>query len=151
MKIEDEIQQKKFNSEHHKLVLNLMYTHSWLESSTKEILSKYKITSPQFNILRILKGSAPKPLAPQDIKRVMIHKKTDLTRMLDRMLSKNLVERTICPSNRRKMDITITQDGINLLEEINPQLAEATEDKIAKNITKEEALQANIIIDRLRG
>ncbi len=81
----------------------------------------------------------------------MIHKKTDLTRMLDRMLSKNLVERTICPSNRRKMDITITQDGINLLEEINPQLAEATEDKIAKNITKEEALQANIIIDRLRG
>ena len=151
MRIEEEIKQTRFNSEHHKLVLNLIYTNSWLEASTKNIVSKYKITIPQFNILRILKGSAPTPLSPQDIKSVMIEKKTDLTRMLDRMLSKNLIDRSICPSNRRKMDITITQEGVSLLEEINPQIAAATEEKIEKNISEEEAIQANIILDRLRG
>lgn len=150
MRLEQEIKQKKFNSEYHKLVLNLLYTFQWLENPIKSIVSKHKLTIPQYNILRILKGSSPKPLSPQDIKTVMIHKKSDLTRMLDRLVAKDLIDRKICPSNRRKMDITITTEGIQLLEKLNPLVKAATEDKIAKNLSEKEAATANELIDRLR-
>jgi DNA-binding MarR family transcriptional regulator len=151
MKLEDEIKQKKFDSEHHKLVLNLLYTFNWIETPMKALISEQKITLPQYNILRILKGSFPKPLSPQDIKAVMLHKKSDLTRMLDRLVSKNLIDRKICPSNRRKMDITIRQEGIELLNTLNPKIRAATDDRIADNLSEKEAKIANDLIDKLRG
>ncbi|WP_235298411.1 MarR family winged helix-turn-helix transcriptional regulator [Portibacter marinus] len=151
MKLEEEIKQSKFNSEHHKLVLNLMYTFNWLEKPIKFAVSKHKITIPQYNILRILKGSSPNPLSPRDIKKVMIHKKSDLTRLLDRLVSKDLAHRSICPSNRRKMDITITEKGLELLEKLNPEIAKVSDERIAKNISESEAIKANELIDKLRG
>lgn len=151
MRLEEEIKQSQFNSEHHKLILNIIYTFNWLEKPIKSLVSKYQLTIPQYNILRILKGAAPAPLSPQDIKKVMIHKKSDLTRMLDRLVGKNLISRKICPSNRRKMDISITEEGIKLLETINPQLKTVTEDKVAQFISESDARKANELIDKLRG
>ena len=151
MRLEDEIKQKKFDSEYHKLILNLLYTYNWIEQPMKALISKYNITSPQYNILRILRGSFPKPLSPQDIKAVMIHKKSDLTRMLDRLVSKDLIDRKICPSNRRKMDIVIREEGIALLNKLNPELRAVTDDQIADHITEKEAKIANDLIDKLRG
>jgi DNA-binding MarR family transcriptional regulator len=151
MGLEDEIKQKKFDSEYHKLVLNLVYTYNWIEQPMKALISKYNITTPQYNILRILKGSFPKPLSPQDIKAVMLHKKSDLTRMLDRLVSKDLIDRKICPSNRRKMDIVIREEGIELLNKLNPELRAITDDQIADHISEKEAKIANDLIDKLRG
>ena len=115
------------------------------------MVSKHQITIPQYNILRILKGSSPQPLSPQDIKKVMLHKKSDLTRMLDRLVTKDLIDRKICPSNRRKMDITITAKGLELLEELNPKVKSITEDKIAEHLSESEAKKANQLIDKMRG
>lgn len=117
----------------------------------KALVSEHKITLPQYNILRILKGSFPKPLSPQDIKAVMLHKKSDLTRMLDRLVSKDLIDRKTCPANRRKMDITIRQEGIVLLDTLNPEIHTVTDDRIALHLSEKEAKIANDLIDKLRG
>lgn len=150
MELEKAIKQKNFRSEKHKFVLNLMYSYNWIEEPIRKLLSKFQLTLPQYNILRILKGAGNKPLSPNDIKEVMLHKKSDLTRMLDRLESKKLIHRMICPSNRRKMDITITQEGVNMLEEILPLLEGSFERKIHENITEEEAKIANRVLDKMR-
>lgn len=151
MRLEKAIKQSKFKSEHHKLYVNLMYTYNWLEEPMRKLFSKYQLTLSQYNILRILKGASPDPMSPNDIKDVMLHKKSDLTRMLDRLEKKNLVHRMICPSNRRKMDITITEEGIQLLAEILPKLEAVSEGRIEKYICTEEAAQLNDLLDKLRG
>ncbi len=151
MKLEEAIKQKSFSSERSKLILNLMYTFSWLEEPLRATLNSEKITSPQYNILRILKGSHPKPLSPADIKAVMLHKKSDLTRMLDRLVSKELIDRKICPSNRRKMDINITESGMALLEKLNPLIKSHSEDRIEAFVSEEEAKLVNEILDKMRG
>lgn len=151
MRLEEAIKQSKFASERQKLILNLMYTYNWIEEPIRKVVAEYKITIPQYNILRILNGSSPKPLSPADIKSVMLHKKSDLTRMLDRMVSKELIDRVICPSNRRKMDITITKEGIALISEIHPKIQAASGDRIFDAISEEEAKDANDIIDKMRG
>ena len=151
MRLEDAIKQSKFKSEYQKLVLNLMYTYNWLEEPIRIVVAEYKITIPQYNILRILKGSSPKPLSPADIKSVMLHKKSDLTRMLDRLVAKKLIDRKICPSNRRKMDISITKEGELLISKIHPEIQAASGDRIENSISEEEAKIANDIIDKMRG
>ncbi|GLR19807.1 MarR family winged helix-turn-helix transcriptional regulator [Portibacter lacus] len=151
MRLEEEINQKTFNSEHQKLILNLMYTYSWIEKPLKDTMAKEQLTMPQYNILRILKGAHPNPVSPQDVKKVMLNKKSDLTRLLDRLVSKEIIGRRICPSNRRKMDLSITEKGIDLLERLNPRIKEVFEVRISDNISAEEAKQANDIIDKMRG
>lgn len=151
MKLEDAINQRKFSSEYQKLFLNLVYTYNWLEEPIRQTASQFKITIPQYNILRILKGSSPIPLSPADIKKVMLHKKSDLTRMLDRLVAKNLIDRKICPSNRRKMDIVITDQGLQLLAEMLPNVERASDQRIATHLSEEEAKTINGLIDKMRG
>ena len=151
MKLEEAIKQTKFSSEQQKLTLNVMYTSAWIHEPIKKVLAEYKLTSPQYNILRILKGAKPEPISPADIKAVMLHKKSDLTRMLDRMVNKKIINRKVCPSNRRKMDITISNVGVELLDRIYPKLNKVTEDRIFSNLSAKEAQQANELLDKMRG
>ncbi len=151
MRLEEAIKQPKFRSEHNKLMLNILYTFNWVEEPIKAVLSDFSLTLPQYNILRILKGSSSKPLSPNEIKEVMLHKKSDLTRLIDRLESKALIYRVVCPSNRRKMDITITKEGLNILDEIYPILNAKTESKLQKHLTLDEAKLANELLDKMRG
>ncbi len=149
MKIEDEIKQKKFRNEFHKLAVNLIYTHSWLQYYHKKIFDQFGITSNQFNILRILRGQYPAPASINLIKERMLDKMSDVSRMVDRLVAKGLVERNICPNNRRQVDVIITKCGLKLLSEIDK--LNNTFDNIFRNISKKEARQINILLDKLRG
>ena len=151
MKIEKALNQSKFESIYHKLILNILYSYNWIDEPLKKIIGEYNITQPQYNVLRILKGSHPSLMSPADIKTVMINKKSDLTRLLDRLVAKDLIHRNICPSNRRKMDIGISQKGIQLINELNPKIIKGTQHKIKDHISEEEAKIASNILDKMRG
>jgi len=149
MKLEDEIKQNSFRNEYHKLAVNLIFTHSWLMSKIYEMLDEYDLTPQQFNLLRILRGQYPKPASITLLKERMLDKMSDASRLVERLLAKGLVERKICPEDRRKVDVVITKKGLKLLEKIDKTDNEM--DNYFKNLSEVEAKKLNELLDKLRG
>ena len=129
MSIEKDIQQSKFRNEYHKTVVNLIFTYNWITEKTKQFFEKGDITSQQYNILRILRG-AGKPLSTLQIRQRMLDKMSDTSRIVDRLVKKELVQKVICKTDRRLVDVTITDTGLQLLD----KLEEVEGDKRDKNI-----------------
>jgi len=149
MKLEDEIKQSSFRNEYHKLAVNLIFTHSWLMSKIYELLDEYDLTPQQFNLLRILRGQYPHPASITLLKERMLDKMSDASRLVERLLSKGLVERKICPKDRRKVDVIISKKGLKVLDKIDKTNDEM--DRYLKNLTTKEAEQLNYLLDKLRG
>jgi len=150
MKIEQAIKQSSFTSNYQKMLINLMYTGNWLRDEQMKIFKQQDLLPQHFNVLRIIRGSMPAPIAPKEIKEVLIDKAGDLTRLIDKLEKKGLVKRNLCPSNRRKMDISITDKGLELLETFNEPM-EAFTQKIQQNISDAQAAQLSNLLDVLRG
>ena len=149
MRLEDEISQKHFINEYHKATVNIIYSYNWLVSYQIQVLKPHNITLQQFNILRILRGQYPKPATIKLIKERMLDKMSDASRIVGKLRIKGLVERTICPSDRRNVDVLITEKGLELLakldhytDEMNNKLSALDESEI-KNF--------NDLLDKLRG
>lgn len=146
---QDEIQ-SNIKDDYKKLMLNILYTAGWIENILSPIFKNNSITNAQYNILRILKGSSPKPLSVGEIKNRIMFKRTDITRMIDRLVEKELVCRELCENNRRRMDITISPKGEQLLKKMSPELEEVEKLNLV-NISTEDVKNASMIIDKLRG
>lgn len=149
MKLEEEIKQKKFRNEYHKLAVNIIYTHGWLLNHQSAFLKKHGITGAQFNILRILRGQFPNPASINLLKERMLDKMSDASRLVDRLLQKELVDRKICPEDRRRVEVIITEKGLNLLNEIDSHNAEA--DQQFQKLSVEEARTLNNLLDKMRS
>jgi MarR family 2-MHQ and catechol resistance regulon transcriptional repressor len=148
MSLEQDIQQKKFRNEYQKVVVNLLYTVGWMKDRTKAIFDEEDITPQQFNILRILRGSHPKPLSTQAIRDRMLEKMSDTSRIVDRLIVKGLVKKVTCESDRRLVDVLITDKGRKLLERID--LREHEMDAVIKGLNEKEAEQLNRLLDKIR-
>lgn len=147
--IEEEIQQNKFLSEHHKMVLNIIYTANWIEYHNSQKLKKYELTPAQFNILRILRGQHPKPATVNLLIERMLDKMSNASRLVDKLTEKKLVERRVCKIDRRAVDVLITQAGLELLVLIDKE--QAGWDQAFANLSQTEALEVNRLMDKLRG
>jgi DNA-binding MarR family transcriptional regulator len=149
MRLEDEIQQFRFRNEHQKLLINLLYTYNVLSSKTQDILKAENLTMQQFNILRILRGQHPNPATNNMVKERMLDKNSDVTRLIDRMIRDGFVTRSNCESDRRRVDISITQKGLDALKSIDTKRKEM--DDIAAGLTEKEARIFNEMLDKLRA
>ncbi len=149
MRLEDEIQQKHFRSPYHKLALNLLYTGSWLQTLNARALKPYGLSPQQYNILRILRGQHPNPATVQLIKERMLDRMSNVSRLVEKLRQKGLVERRTCPSDRRAVDVVITDAGLQLLEALDRE--EETWLEALRNLTPEEASRLNELLDKLRG
>jgi DNA-binding MarR family transcriptional regulator len=130
-----------------KALLNIIYTANWLNSHQIAFFKPYGISPQQYNILRILRG-ANKPLKVQTIKERMVERAPNVTRLMDKLCEKELIERLPCPTDRRVVHITITNKGLKLLEEVNVNIDLNT--KLTENITEGEAAQLSNLLDKLR-
>ena len=130
--------------------LNFMITNNMLSENYLDFFKKYDLSGQQYNVLRILRGQKGKPANLATIQERMVHKNSNTTRLIDKLITKDLVERTICPENRRKVEIIITKNGLNLLNEIDPKLNQL-EENIIQPLTIEEAETLNILLEKLRG
>ncbi|MEZ4949583.1 MAG: MarR family transcriptional regulator [Saprospiraceae bacterium] len=150
MTIEEAIKQKKrFDNEFVRVQVNLVYTASRLNHAMLVDLKKHGITTQQYNILRILKGRYPSPMTVKDLAARMIDKTSNASRLVDRLVSKNYVIRDLCEKDRRRVDVVITEEGIKFIDQITPDLNEAI-DKRFKNLTIEEAVKLNDLLDKLK-
>lgn len=147
MEIEQEIKQTRFRSEYHKAIINLVFSSNWLLERIRRILDKEDITHQQYNILRILKGS-PSPLSTLQIRERMLDKMSDTSRIVERLIKKGLVEKKLCPYDKRLVDITLSNEGDQLLERLEKVNEDI--DSIASALTDEEANSLNKLLDKLR-
>src|SRR5688500_11656104 len=148
MKIEEEIKQPKFKSGHQKALINLLYTASWLQGRQQDFFKPFKITPQQFNILRILKGQHPKSISATEIKLRMLDKNSDVSRLLDRLMAKNLITKRICPNDKRATDVNITEPGLELLKALEKYQNEL--DGVL-SISPDEATHLSGLLDKCRG
>jgi DNA-binding MarR family transcriptional regulator len=148
MRLEDEIKTKQFQSARHKLNVNLIYTYNWFINRSQRVFQSFGITIQQYNILRILRGQFPNTCSNQLIKERMLDKQPDVSRLIDRLTQKELVERKVCSDDRRKMDILITQTGLDLLIRIDPEIRQLEE--TTGPLSDAEVEQLNELLDRLR-
>ncbi len=148
MGIDQDIHQTKFRNEHQKAAINILYTYGWLMEKTKELFATEDITPQQFNILRILRGSA-QPLSTLQIRERMLDKMSDTSRIVDRLITKGLVKKCLCKMDRRLVDITITDKGKKLLEKLDTREDEL--DGIIGNLTRREAAVLSELLDKIRN
>ena len=148
MRIEDEIKQPIFRDEYQKAFINLIFTSGWLQLRQASAFKPFGLTSPQFNILRILRGQHPLPATVALLIDRMLDKTSNASRIVDRLEEKKLVTRTVCPANRRAVDIRITKAGLDLLDQIEETGILNSRANMALN--EDEMRQLNVLLDKMR-
>lgn len=132
-----------------KIILNVMYTQNVLSEKFSELMKPYDLSSEQYNVLRILRGQKSTPANMCMIHERMIAKNSNTTRLIDKLLLKNLVTREVCEDNRRKIEILITLKGLNLLKALDEKVVEY-ENFFANNLNPEEQILLNNLLEKYR-
>ncbi len=143
-----EIIQSKFQSSFQKAVVNLRYTANFLGNIQNNFMAKYDLSIAQFNILRILRG-AKGPISVNTIKERMVERSPNTTRLMDKLIEKNLIERVRCDNDRRVVYVEITKDGLDILAriDVDPDLRL----NACGSLTEAEAEQLSNLLDKMRG
>ena len=150
MKIEEVIRATSPMRIEKKTVLNILYTQNTISDKFSEVLKPFDISGEQFNVLRILRGQKGLPANMYLIQERMLAKTSNTTRLVDKLLLKGLVTREVCPENRRKMEVLITEKGLALLEELDPKI-DQHEQQFADNLTQDELQQLNLLLEKYRS
>lgn len=149
MEIQKEVKNSKFENIYQQALVNLYFTYHWSNQNVKEALSLYDITQQQFNVLRILRGQYPKPSTINLLKSRIIDKLSDVSRIVDRLAQKGYVHKAINDQDKRALDIIISDKGLKLLKKLDKEVDFSS--FIRPNLTEEEALQLNLLLDKFRG
>jgi len=147
VRIEDEIKQKSFKSKKEKALVNLVFTYNWIKEKRSKTYKEFGLSSQQFNILRILRGQHPNAASVKLLTERMLDKMSNASRLVDKLLEKELVDRHYCPNDRRQVDVLITKKGLNLIN-----AASIKGDELLKDfaITETEAATLSAILDKIR-
>ncbi|MCX6161585.1 MAG: MarR family transcriptional regulator [Ignavibacteriae bacterium] len=149
VKLEEEIKQKSFSNPYHKLIVNILYTGSWMNLLNAKHLKNFGITLPQYNVLRILRGQHNVPASVNLISERMLDKASNVSRILDKLIVKEHVVKKTRSDDRRGVDVKITKKGLKLLAEIDRHKEEL--EGSFKTLSKAEAGHLNELLDKLRG
>lgn len=133
-----------------KAILNILYTQNVIGDKFSEILKPYDLSSEQYNVMRILRGQKGNPANMCVIQERMLAKNSNTTRLIDKLLLKNFVTRAVCPENRRKIEVLITQKGLDVLAKLDPKVIQH-EQLFANNLTQEELEKLNILLEKYRN
>jgi DNA-binding MarR family transcriptional regulator len=147
MGIEQDIQQPNFRNEFQKMGINLLFTANWLNEQIGKMLAEEGVTQQQYNILRILRGSTT-PLSTLKIRERMLDKMSDTSRIVDRLIAKELVLKNTCEKDKRLVDITLSPKGLDLVDQLD-QFNDRI-DALLKGINESEAATMNQILDKIR-
>jgi MarR family transcriptional regulator, 2-MHQ and catechol-resistance regulon repressor len=149
MSIEEDIKSTVKLQSYQKTVINLVYTSNWMKEKSKGFYKDYDISSEQYNVLRILRGQKGNPANLSTIQERMLNKMSNTTRLIDKLIKKELVIRQSCESNRRKIEIYITKKGLTLLAELD-SIVDSNNKELTKNLNTNELEKLNTLLDKLR-
>lgn len=149
MGIAEDIKQDSFKSEYSKAIINTIFTSAWLHQEHLQLFKSHGLTTPQFNILRILRGQHPKPATVNLLIDRMLDKSSNASRIVDKLEQKGLVKRSQCSKDRRAVDVYISDEGLMLLEEMDVKMDEW--EKSHNSLSEKEAATLNVLLDKIRG
>ena len=150
MKVEEILKTDQSLPESKRLAINIMMVSHLLSERIAEALKPFEISAQQFNVLRILRGQKGKPANLSTIQERMIQKMSNTTRLVDKLITKNYCERIVCPSNRRKVEITITGDGLEILKKLDKEI-DTVEKDFSKKLNEEEIESLNNYLHEIRS
>ena len=146
----DKIRKDSNISKQQRMVIDIIHTANWLDARITRILKKYGITHPQFNILKNVQAAHPEPLSVKEIRDTIMFTNSDITRLIDRLVNKELLHRETCSVNRRKVEICITNRATQMLDIISKELLDTFSDFYESQISVEEALHISEILRLIR-
>ncbi len=149
MSIHTDIKVPRFKNPYNKGIVNIIYTGHWLVDAMNQTLKKVDLTEPQYNVLSSLYGAGDGPLTVSQLQQRMVQKSSNVTRIIDRLLRKNLVDRQICPENRRKVNISITEEGKELFRLAREQVW-ASQSQTGHRLSDKELDLLSALLDKLR-
>ena len=149
MSLEKDIQQKGFRNEYHKATLNIIVTHNYLVGKMNDVFKEFDMTRQQYNVLRILRGQHPGHASVNLIKDRMLDKMSDASRIVERLRIKDLIKREDCKNDKRAVEVTITEKGLQLLDIMENEVAKL--DSLFYNLTETETRDLNSLLDKLRN
>ena len=138
------------SKEYFKTIHKIITTGHWITDEVTKVLKGYGITEPQYNVLRILKTADGKPVTVGTILDGMVQRSSNITRIVDKLVAKELVERQECPTNRRKMDIVITSKGLKLLKQLDEKV-DAFHEPYFNRLSLEELATLKNLIHKLKS
>ncbi|MGH2623246.1 MAG: MarR family winged helix-turn-helix transcriptional regulator [Sphingobacterium sp.] len=147
--IEEIIKVRQFASPWHRATINVVYTSNWLSLILEKRAASKDITLQQFNVLRVLRGQFPKPVTNGLLKDRLLTQTPDISRLVDRIVNKGLISRGKNKTDKRAVDLLITQKGLDLLADIESLMM--LDDVLPNNLTSEEYIQLSDLLDKLRG
>ncbi len=150
MKIEEAIKSIHSMGLTTKSVINIMFTSRVVEEHIMAVLKEYDLSLPQYNVLRILRGQRGAPANLSTVQERMIDKSSNTTRLVDKLIKKNWVRRQVCANNRRKIELFITEDGLQLLTTLDPFMENNNKDLVSA-LTDTELETLNNLLDKLRS
>lgn len=149
MRLEEAIKQKEFKDQYNKAIVNLLYTQSFIVTKQSSLFKPLALSPEQYNVLRILKGQKGSPITVSSIQERMLNKMSNASRLVEKLKQKGMVVREECPTDRRQVDILITEKGLNVLSQLHNQMHELNRSLIQLN--EAEVDQLNFLLDKLRG
>ena len=134
---------------YYKTVNKIIKTGHWITDSISQEIKSYGATEPQYNVLRIL-SDRDKPTSVMEITEGMVQRSSNVTRIIDKLLDKKFVIRKECSTNRRKMDISITDDGRDFLKKLDKKV-HAFHYPMMDNLSGKEADALRFLIEKMKG
>ena len=147
MDVEAEIKTDKQIPLKRRTVIHLLLVYNKINERLTKALKPYEVSLQQFNVLRILRGQNGEPANLSTLNERMISKMSNTSRLVDKLLSKDLVKRFVCASNRRKVEITITPKGESILLEMD-QVIENAENELVSDFSTEELKNLNSLLNK---
>ena len=138
------------NKSYYQAVFEIIKMGHSITDEVTRVLKEYDTTEPQFNVLRILRGAKGKPLSVSAIQEEMVQRSSNITRIVDKLIKKRLVTRKECPTNRRKMDILITEEGLEKLKLLDEKV-HAMHEPFFNKLNKEELVTLKDLIIKLKA
>ncbi|THV59096.1 MarR family transcriptional regulator [Flagellimonas alvinocaridis] len=147
MNVEEIIKTTKKMPLETRTLIHITLIHNKIYEHVGNALKPFEVSLQQFNVLRILRGQKGKPANLSTLNERMVTKMSNTTRLVDKLLAKGYVDRCVCPSNRRKVEILITESGSQALTQMDKVVAE-TENEIVQHFSKQELEQLNLLLDK---
>ena len=137
------------NNPYMKMVVNILRAGKIIDHKVSDVLKEFDITHIQFNILRILEARMPEKLSLGEITEGLLFQTSDVSRLIDRLVSHGLADRIVCPENRRKIEVSITDRGLDVIRQAIPLIEKSLNGYYKESISEEERVMVIDIMKKI--
>jgi DNA-binding MarR family transcriptional regulator len=149
LSLKEDIQAKGFHSEQEKSFVNLIYTAALFEANFNKFIKPFGLSSQQYNVLRILRGQFPNSMSSGDLHSRMIHKMSNASRLVNKLVEKGYVIRVVNANDKRNILVSITDLGLRFVTDLDKEVAAFQKTFI--DLPSSKLKDLNLILDELRS